>query len=67
MHTWEKTVFDGSGGSPGATKEFEIDMVGTLKSLKVAETLLVSFSQEHIISEQKTGVLHLEEENRDIE
>ena len=67
MHTWEKTVFDGSGGSPGAKKEFEIDMVGTLKSLKVVETLLVSFSREHIVSEQKTGVLHLEEENRDIE
>lgn len=60
-------VFDGSGGSPGVTKEFEIDMVGTLKSLKVAETLFVSFSQKHIVSEQKMGVLHLEEENRDIE
>ena len=60
-------MFDGSGGSPGVTKEFEIDMVGTLKSLKVAETLFVSFSQKHIVSEQKMGVLHLEEENRDIE
>lgn len=60
-------VFDHSGGSPSLTKECEIDVVGTLKSLKVAETLLVSFSQEHIVSEQKTGVLHLEEENKDIE
>lgn len=42
-------------------------MVGTLKSLKVTETLLVSFSQEHIVSEQKTAFLHLEEENRDME
>lgn len=42
-------VFDDSGGSPSMTKEFETDMVGTLKSLKVTETLLVSFSQTHCI------------------
>lgn len=52
---------------PKHDKEFETDMVGTLKSLKVTETLLVLPSQEHIVSEQKTAVLHLEEENRDIE
>lgn len=60
-------VFDNSGGSPSLTKEFEIDMVGTRKPRKVTETLLVSFSQEHILSEQKMGVLRPKEDNRDPE
>lgn len=46
MYSWEKnmclTIVE---GPESLTKEFEIDMMGTRKSLKVTEALLFSFSQ----------------------
>lgn len=53
------TIVEGPGS---LTKEFEIDMVGARKPLKVTEALLVSFSQELFLSEEQMGVLHLQEE-----